>query len=176
MNLKINIKKLVQLFIMPLALTLSVSVYAQPLMIPGFMGIESSYAEAPDAGSDAVMAYFTITNLHYEPILILSASVDHFESATFNNIDHEEVESIVIQPSQRLVMEPGGYHLHLSEINLPDSDLEAYEITLLVRRGLEAMEEVEGSTDNFGAMSGVRIRDAGIPNHQEFIINVPIRN
>ncbi len=175
--MNLNIKKFAQLIAIPLAMfCFQSAVQAQPLMIPGFMGIESSYVEAPAADSDSTMAYFTITNLHQEPILLLSASGDNFESATLNNADHEEIESVVIEPGQRLVMAPGGFHVHLSEIDASSSNEESYKITLLVRRGLEPMEAIEGSEENFGAMSGARSRGAGIPNEQEFVINVPVHN
>jgi copper(I)-binding protein len=154
---------------------LSLSVHAQPIMIPGFMGIESSYFDAPEADADSTMAYFTISNLHQEPILLLSASGDSFGHAMLNNAEHEPVDSILIEPGQRLVMQPGDYHVHLDEIDSEVVDEDTYAVTLLVRRGLEAMEEVEGSA-GFGAMSGVRVREAGIPNEQEFVVNVPVRH
>jgi copper(I)-binding protein len=173
--MNINIKKIAHLFVISLSIICMQSLHAQPIMVPGFMGIESSYIEAPEEGSDSTTAYFTISNFHYEPILILSANGDSFESAALNNADHGTVESILIEPGQRLVMQPGGFHVHLSEIDATMFDEDSYDITLLVRRGLEPMEEVE-AVQELGAMSGVRSREAGIPNEQEFVVNSPVKH
>ncbi|MDG2091397.1 MAG: copper chaperone PCu(A)C [Gammaproteobacteria bacterium] len=173
--MNLNIKKFLQIFSIPLAILCFQSAHAQPIMIPGFMGIESSYLDALEADSDSTMAYFTISNLHQEPILLLGASGDKIGHAMLNNSDHQAVDSILIEPGQRLVMQPDGYHVHLDEIDTSDADEGFYAVTLLVRRGLEAMEEVE-AIENLGAMSGQRGREAGIPNEQEFVVNVPIRN
>ena len=173
--MNLNIQKIAQLFAIPLAILCMQSAHAQPIMVPGFMGLESSYVEAPEAGSDSTTAYFTISNFHHEPILILSATGDGFESAALNDANHGAVESIIIEPGQRLVMQPGGFHVHLSEIDASMFDEGSFEITLLLRRGLEAMEEVE-AVEELGAMSGVRSREAGIPNEQEFVVNVPVKH
>ena len=170
-----NIKKLLQFFSISLAMFSFQFAYAQPIMIPGFMGIESSYLDAPEADSHSTMAYFTISNLHHEPILLLGASGDEIGSATLNNSEHQAVDSILIEPGQRLVMQPAGYHVHLDEINISDADKDFYSVTLLVRQGLEAMAEVD-AVEFLGAMSGQRGRKAGIPNEQEFVVNVPITN
>jgi len=150
------------------------TVHAQPIVIPGFMTIESSYLEAPEAGSDSTLAYFTIWNLHYEPIIILSSTTDISENVTFNGHGHEEVSTILIQPSERLVMGPDGFHIDLDEIDTSISAGEFHEITLLVRRGLKAEEEIEGQEKD--ANTGQRFRAAGIPNEHSFVVNVPVRN
>ena len=148
--------------------------FAQPIMIPGFMGIESSYFDAPEADSDSTMAYFTIANLHQEPILLLAASGDSFGHVMLNNAEHEPVDSILIEPGQRLVMQPGGYHVHLDEIDSDVADEGTFAVTLLVRRGLEAMEEVEAQQGD--ANAGQRAIEAGVPNEQEFVVDVPVRH
>ncbi len=173
--MNLNIQKVAQLFAIPFVMLCLQSAHAQPLMVPGFMGIESSYVEAPEAGSDSTTAYFTISNFHYEPILILSATGEGFESAALNNADHGAVESIIVEPGQRLVMQPGGFHVHLSEVDASMFDEGSLDITLLLRRGLEPMEEVE-AVEELGAMSGVRSREAGIPNEQEFVVNFPVKH
>jgi len=167
-----NIKKISYLMALPLLMLGLHSTYAQPIMIPGFMGIESSYMDAP-AGSDSSNAYFTITNFHYEPIVLLSASTDVFANATFLGPNDDELEQVVIQPEGRLVMSPDGVHLRLRDV-ATITENESQQITLLVRRGLEADEEIEGTT-GFGGLSGSRTREAGIPNEKEYVVNVPVK-
>ncbi|MDG2091396.1 MAG: copper chaperone PCu(A)C [Gammaproteobacteria bacterium] len=147
---------------------------AQPIIVPGFMVVESSYLEAPESSAHSTLAYFTIANLHDEPIILLGASSDISESATLNGPGHEELESIVIQPSERLIMGSDGFHVHFDELDSSIDSGDAQEITLLVRRGLEALEEVEAQERN--ANNGIRARRAGIPNEHDIVVRVPVRN
>jgi copper(I)-binding protein len=148
--------------------------FAQPVVVPGFMAVETSYLEAPAADSQSTLAYFTIANLHNEPIVLLGASSDLSESARLNNPEHEEVESIVIQPRERLVMESDGYYVHLNEVDSAIAEGGSQEITLLVRRGLEAMEEVEAQERD--SNNGIVAREAGIPNEHDIVVRVPVKN
>lgn len=168
------IKKIAQIIITPLAMLFFQVAHAQPVVVPGFMAIESSYLEAPESGSHSTMAYFTIANLHSEPIVLLGASSEIFESASLNAPGHETVESIVIQPRERLEMGVDGYHVHLDEIDETIAAGNMQEVTLLIRRGLEAMEEVEGQGGDRNA--AVRFREAGIPNEHDVEVRVPVRN
>jgi copper(I)-binding protein len=148
--------------------------YAQPIMIPGFMGIESSYMEAPMADSESTSAYFTIANLHYEPIVLLGASGDMFENAVFVGSDNEELEQVIIQPGGRLVMEPNGVHLKINDVEASSANEHFQELTLLVRRGLEPLDEVDEQRRD--ANNGQRGREAGVPNEHRFVVNVPLTN
>ena len=171
--MNLNIKKFAQFFAIPLAILCFQSVQAQPIMIPGFMGIENSSLDAAAAGADSTSAYFTISNLHYEPIILLSASGEAFENAAFIGSNNEELEQVIIQPGDRLIMGSNDVHLRLSGIDASINDERSQAITLLVRRGLEPEEEVE-AIENLGAMSGQRSREAGIPNEKEYVVNVPV--
>ena len=167
--------KIAQIIITPLViLFLQATVQAQPVVVPGFMAIESSLLEAPEPGSHSTLAYFTISNLHSEPIVLLGASSEIFESASLNAPGHEAIESIVIQPRERLIMESDGFHVHLDEIDSSLASGQSQEVTLLVRRGLEALEEVEAQERN--ANSGIRARRAGVPNEHDIVVRVPVRN
>ncbi len=169
-----NIKRISRLFAIPLLMLCFQSTQAQPIMIPGFMGIESSYMDAPAAGSDASNAYFTISNLYSEPIVLLSATGDIFENATFLGPNNDELEQLIIQPGERLVMGPDTVYMHLSDLQTSSIEDHSQQITLLVRRGLEAEEEVEAQ-DGFGGLSGARQREAGIPNEKEYVVNVDLK-
>lgn len=168
------IKKIAQIIITPLAMLFFQVAHAQPVVVPGFMAIESSYLEAPESGSHSTMAYFTISNLHSEPIVLLGASSEIFESASLNAPGHEAIESIVIQPRERLEMGVDGYHVHLDEIDDSLANGQSKEVTLLVRRGLEPLEEIEGQ-DAF-RNAGIRSRDAGIPNEHDIVVHVQVGN
>ena len=154
---------------------LQTTAQAQPILVPGFMGIESSYMEAPAAGSDSSNAYFTISNLHYEPIVLLSASGEAFGNATFIGPDGNQLEQVVIRPGGRLVMGPNNVHLRLGEFDAEANDEGYQDITLLVRRGLEPEEAVE-AIEELGVMSGVRSREAGIPNEKKYVVHVMVRD
>ena len=171
-----NIKKINRsIFLLLTFLFVQAAAQAQPLMVPGFMAIENSSMDAPTAGSDSSNAYFTITNLHSEPIVLLSASGDIFESATFIGANSDELEQVVIEPGDRLVMGPNDIHLRLSEVDAAVTEDRSQAITLLVRRGLEPEPEVE-AVDELGAMSGVRSREAGIPNEKKYVVHVMVRD
>ena len=144
--------------------------FAEPLVIPGFLGIESSYIEESD--SNSASAYLTLTNLHHEPILILSASGDIFENATLIDSNNEELEYIEVLPRERLVMGSGSTHIQLNEIDDSITAGDTIELTLLVRRGREAMEYVEEFFD-----SSVRETfGGGIPNEKEYVMHISVRN
>lgn len=171
-----SIKKVnLTIIILMTLMFLQTAVQAQPILVPGFMGIESSYMDHPAAGSDTSNAYFTISNLHYEPIVLLSASGDTFENATFIGTNGNELEQVIIQPGDRLVMGPNNVHLRLAELDAAATDESSQDITLLVRRGLEPEDAVE-AIQELGAMSGVRSREAGIPNEKKYVVNVIVRD
>ncbi|MBN4053642.1 copper chaperone PCu(A)C [Haliea sp. AH-315-K21] len=174
--MNLNITKLSKVFIVPLAmLFFQTTAYAQPVMVPGFMGIESFYIE--NSGSDTANAYFTIVNFDDEPMRILSASGDAFGNAIITGTNNEELEYIEIMPNERVVMAPSSMYFQLSDLG--DSLIvgETHEITLLIRRGREAGEMVEETTRGAGgAFSGGRLRDAGIINEKEYVVKVPVRN
>ncbi len=173
--MKLSLKTISRLIAVPMAILCLQTAVAQPIMIPGFMGIENSSLDA-SSGSDTANAYFTITNLHREPIVLLSTTGDVFESASFIGADNQELEQVVIEPGDRLIMGANGIHVRLSGVDAAVAEEYTQPITLLVRRGLEAEEEVEASEENFGVMSGMRLREAGIPNEKEYVVNVPVMN
>ncbi len=170
-----SIKKINRTIIIFIALLfVQTAAQAQPVIVPGFMGIESSYMEAPDASSESASAYFTIANFHYEPIVLLGATGDIFENATFVGSNNEELEQVIIQPGGRLVMSPDDVHIQLNDVDSSSAEEHFQELTLLVRRGLEPLEEVEAQRRD--ANNGQRAREAGVPNEHRFVVNVPITN
>jgi len=173
--MNLNILKLGKFFIVLLAaLGFQLSAHAQPVMVPGFMAIESSYIE--NAGSDSANAYFTITNFDDEPMRILSASGETFESAVVIGPNNETLEYVEILPNERLAMDARGMHIQLSNVSESVMAGETQEVTLLIRRGREAMEAVEAQEGGFaGAFSGPKIREAGIPNEQDYVVRVPVK-
>lgn len=153
-------------------LTLQAPVSAQPLLVPELLIVEESYLEpAEDQNSSNV--YFTITNLHKDPIRLLKTktSTGDYESASLVGANNEELEYIEILPSQRLVMEPSGMHVQLHDMDASIGSESPVELTVLVRQGREALPYQEGGID-----AGTRrvIRE-GIPNEHEFTVRVPVR-
>ena len=143
---------------------------AESLIIPGFMGIESSYIEASDV--DTANAYFTLVNLHYEPLLLLGIKTELAENVTFYDSNNEVLEYVEVLPGERLVMRPGGIHAELTAIESSIAAGEAIELTLHTRRGREAMEYVEEFFDN----SMRETKGGGIPNEDEYVMHVTARN
>lgn len=174
MNVRFNLLSLFRkIFVISfLSLISQSSVFAEPFLIPGFFGVESSHIEAPAAGSDSASAYFTLSNLHYEPILVLSASSDFFDNATMLSSNNEELEYIELLPGERLDMQASGMHIQLNGIEDSLNAGDLHEITLLIRRGREAMEYVEAFFDN-------SIRETfggGIPNEKEYVMHIAVKN
>lgn len=174
MNVRFNLLSLFRkIFVISfLSLIAQSSVFAEPFLIPGFLGVESSHIETPDAGSDSTSAYFTLANLHYEPILVLSASGDFFDNATMLGSNNEELEYIELLPGERLDMQASGMHIQLNGIEDSLNAGDLHEITLLIRRGREAMEYVEAFFDN-------SIRETfggGIPNEKEYVMHIAVKN
>lgn len=167
-----NIKR--SIIILLTMLFVQTAAHAQPVMIPGFMGIESSYMEALATSSESAAAYFTIANLHYEPIVVLGLSGDIFDHATFLGPNGDELEQVIIQPGDRLVMAPNNVHFQLSGLDSANLEGHFQELTLLVRRGLEPLEEVEAQRRD--ANNGQRGREAGVPNEHKYVVKVPLRN
>ncbi|PCJ41564.1 MAG: hypothetical protein COA71_08390 [SAR86 cluster bacterium] len=172
--MNVNINFLRKCLVIPFVILITQSTaFAEPLLIPGFLGIESSYIETPEADSNTTNAYFTIINLHNQPIRLLNTNSDFFGSAVFHAANGEELEYIEVLPRERVVMEPGGIYIQLNEIT--DSITAAdstHEVTLLVRRGREAMEFVEEYFDN----SERELRGGGIPNEKEFLAHISVRD
>ncbi len=144
---------------------------AAPLVIPGFFGIESPYIEATESDMGNANIYFSITNLHAEPILILSASGELFGDATLKNSNNETLEYIEVQPRERVVLEPGGMHIQLNDVESAVHAGDVHEISILFRRGLEAEEYVEEFFDN----SIREFKGGGIPNEKEYVLHIPIQ-
>ena len=174
MNMKFNLVNLFRKALVMSALTIlsQSSVLAEPLLIPGFLGVESSHIEAPAAGSDSTRAYFTMTNFHYEPILLLNVTSDIFENATMLGSDNQELEYIELLPGERLDMRAQGIHIQLNDIDESLAAGDVHEVKLLVRRGLEAMEFVEEFFDN----SIRELRGGGIPNEKEYVMHITVGN
>ena len=171
MNLIINTIRRFLVFILVIPFFQSTA-FAQPFLIPGFLAVESSYIAQPESDSNTTSAYFTLTNLHDEPILILSASGDIFESSSLRNSSNEELEYIEVLPRERLVMGSSGMHIQLNELDDSITTGDTVELALLVRRGREAMEYVEEFFDS-------SIRETfggGIPNEKEYIMHVSVGN
>lgn len=153
-------------------LLLQSTALAEPFVVPGFIGIESSYIVADEMNSDTASAYFTLTNLHSEPILILSASGEIFDNATLKGSNNEVLEYIEVLPRERLVMESSGMHIQLNDLNESVAAGDTIELALLIRRGREAMEYVEEFFDS-------SIRETfggGIPNEKEYVMHISVRN
>lgn len=173
--MKLSIKKIYCSIIMFLLLLfVQTVVHAQPIMVPGFMGIESSYMSVATEGAETGNAYFTISNFHSEPIVLLSASSDIFGNATFISPNNDELEQVIIEPGSRLEMAPNSVHLQLEDVDSSKVTGHFQELTLLVRRGLEPLEEVEAIEAD--ANAGQTAQEAGIPNEHRFDVSVPLRN
>ena len=71
-------------------------------------------------------------------------------------------------------MGPNNVHLRLSDLDAAIADESSHGITLRVRRGVEPEEAVE-AVEELGAMSGVRSREAGIPNEKEYVVNLDLK-
>lgn len=171
--MNILVKKLMALSGMTFAyLLLQSSALAQPMMVPELLIVEESYLEPAD-GQDSSNVYFTITNLHRDPIRLLKTktSSGEYESASFVGANNEQLEYIEILPSQRLVMEPNGMHVQLNNVDSTISSESQVEFTLLVRQGREALPYQEGGFD-IGTRRQIR---EGIPNEHEFTVRVPVR-
>mgnify|MGYP003653140901 FL=1 len=169
--------KLGQFFsIIALMLFCQTTVFAQPVMIPGFMGIESSYIEAPASDEDSTNAYFTIVNLHYEPLRLLSASSEIFENAVFLDANNQQLEFVEILPGQRIAMIPGGLHMQLNDIDSGIAAGDSFEFKLKVRRGREALPFQEEMVAVGLFSGGPSPRPAGIPNEDEYAVKVPVKH
>ena len=154
------------------------SLVAQPVMIPGFFGVESYYIEAPANGADSTNAYLTIVNLHYEPLRLLGTSSELFGNAGLFDANNQVIEYVEVLPGERVVMRPGGMHIRFEELDPAIAAGETVDLTLKVRRGREALEPVEAfdPMDNVGALVGRKAVKAGIPNEDEYVIKVDVRN
>ena len=146
--------------------------FADPFIIPGFLGIESSYVETPESDSDFANLYFTLTNLHHEPILILNASGDLFDNSTLKGSNNEDLEYIEVPPRERIVMQSGSTHIQLNKVADTISIGDTIELALLIRRGREAMEYVEEYFDN----SLRETYGGGIPNEKEYVMHITVTN
>ncbi len=156
-------------------LTMQSAALAQPLIVPELLLVEESYAEAPADGQNSTNVYLTITNLHKDPIRLLKAKTGsgEFENSRLFGANNEELEYIEILPSQRVVMEPNGMHMQLSDLDAAAfRDQNRLPFTILVRQGREALPYQEGGFDN-GTRRTIR---EGIPNEHEFTVNVALRN
>lgn len=169
-----NIKKLNQFLALPLlALFLQSGVVAQPLFLPGFFGLSDTYVDAPEIGSDSVNAYFTFMNFYYEPVLLLSAESEAFGSITFYD-GSEELEFIEVQPGDQVVMSADGLHIRLNDIDDSLTDMDSFDLTLLIRRGLEAEEFVEEYVI-FNNNQQIK-KGGGIPNESEHVVQFSLKH
>lgn len=170
---KLTLNRLLTLAISLLLAFLTVGVKAESRLFPGFLFVESAYLEQ---GSDLTSAdaYITVTNLHPEdPLVLLTASSEIFEGATFFDDANAEMTQVVIQPGERLA----GLRVALSGVDLTDSSGAPVEFSFLIRRGLEAMEAVDAIETNNGPFGGgIKAREAGIPNEDEYTFRVDIRD
>tara|TARA_R100001143_G_C3354639_1_gene131580 strand:+ start:1635 stop:2147 length:513 start_codon:yes stop_codon:yes gene_type:complete len=162
-------KKFLGFLALPLALLTLQPVMAQPVMMPDLLLIEESHMETPNG--EAANAYFTITNLHEDPIRLLSASGEGFETASLRDANNEVIEYVEILPGERVVMQPSGIHVQLENVDSELADGYPVEFTLLVRQGREALPYQEGGI-NAGTRREIR---EGIPNEHEVSVNVPVR-
>jgi len=174
--MKLLVKRMIGLLTLSLAcLTMHSTALAQPLMVPELLIVEESYIESPADGQDSANVYFTITNLHKDPIRFLKAKTGsgEFENSKLLGANNEELEYIEILPSQRVVMEPNGMHVQLSDVDAAAlRDQNRLPFTILVRQGREALPYQEGGFDG-GTRRVIR---EGIPNEHEFTVNVAVRN
>lgn len=144
---------------------------AEPYFVPGFFSVEMSNIEAPQAGMDSTKAYFSIRNVHpREPVLLLSLSSGMFEDATLVGANGEELEYVEVAPGELFVMGPNTAHVELSGVDTSLMAGDSVEVTLLIRRGREAMEPVEAEFD----VSTRTESEAGIPNEKEFIVTAQV--
>lgn len=166
--------KLGRLLALPVFLLLLPGVVsAQASLYPGFMMVEA-FLDRPDSGAGDSNAVISISNLHEsDPLVLLDITGENFESATIYNENNEEIDQLVIQPGERVYNIP----VMLNGVDSSVFDDSTYDLNFFVRRGLEAMEPVEAIEGTQGAFSGgIKAREAGIPNEDEYIVNFAIRN
>lgn len=147
---------------------------AESRLIPGFLFVETAYLEQQGNDTNTADAYFTLTNLHAEdPLVLLAVSGENFESATFRGNENAVLDQIVIQPGERVA----GIHLVMTGANLTDAGDAPLEFSVLIRRGLEPLPPVDAIAPSGGLFSGgIKAREAGIPNEDEYIFKVDIRS
>ncbi len=173
MSIKFTFNQLLTFALSLLLIVLAGTVKAESRLYPGFLFIESAYLEQ---GSDAnsAEAFFTLTNLHPDdPLVLLTVSSDIFEAATFEDAENSPLSQIVIQPGERLE----GVRVVLAGVNLSESSHSMVDFNVLIRRGLEPLPPVDAIESSGGLFSGgIKAREAGIPNEDEYIFRVDIRN
>ena len=177
MSIKITLNRLLAFPISLLFILSAAGVKAESRLIPGFLFVESAYLQQQANSANTADAYITVTNLHPDdPLVLLNVSSENIEAATFNNADNPELNQIVIQPGER----KADIHMVLSGVDLADSPGDALEFSLLIRRGLEAMEPVDAIINDEGQQGaffgGIKNREAGIPNEDEYVVIVDVRN
>lgn len=177
MSIKIILNRFLAFPISLLLILFAAGVKAESRLIPGFLFVESAYLQQQGNSANTADAYITVTNLHPDdPLVLLDVTSDFFETATFSSDDNSELAQIVIQPGERVA----GIHMLLSGFDLAESQGDALEFSFLIRRGLEAMEAVDAIANDEGQQGaffgGLRNREAGIPNEDEYILRVDIRD
>lgn len=142
-------------------------VLARPILIPGFIYVDTAYIEMPAPGTNQANVTFTVQNMHAnDPLVILSLLGDSLAEATM-------FDQVVINPGE--VSAPLNVVVTLADdFTINDDEL---DLNLLVRRGLEAMEYVEAIDDPRARARvplGFKQQKSGIPNEDEYRITFDI--
>ncbi len=150
---------------------------AEPKLFPGFLFVEDAYLERSAQGENQAVAHFSIKNLHADdPIVLLGLTGEMFEEATVYDAQDNMQEEWVINPGETLT----GLRAVLSDIELTDADARTVALNLYIRRGLLAMEAIEEVNNDEGQQGaffgGLKNREAGIPNEDEYLVAFDIRN
>jgi hypothetical protein len=166
------------LMLMPALLILTQKIaLAEPKLIPGFLFVENAYLEPLELSENQAVAHFSIKNLHADdPMVLLGLTGEMFEVAALYDSQDNMREELVINPGETLT----GLRAVLSSMELSDTDANTIGINLFIRRGLLAMEAIEEINNDEGQngafFGGLKNREAGIPNEDEYLVAFDIRN
>jgi hypothetical protein len=171
-KLRQSVSSLLLLF--PLLLLSSSAVFAEPKLFPGFLFVESAYLEQSGSAADEADIYFSIRNLHADdPIVLLGINGDEEAAARMYDGQNAMLQQIVINPGETV----SGIHAVLRNADLSAAEDGQLALNLLIRRGLEALPPVDAIESSGGLFSGgVKAREAGIPNEDDYQVRFDIRN
>ena len=99
--------------------------------------VEHAYIRATIPGTIHSSAYMSIENKGNEIVMLLSASSDvserieiHQHSMVNGMMRMRKVESIIIEPKERVTLQPSGLHLMIFDVKKPLKSQQEVEITL----------------------------------------------
>jgi hypothetical protein len=175
---KIIRKSLGFLLVLPVLMVLTQSLaLAEPKLFPGFLFVENAYLERSEQNENQAVAHFSIRNLHTDdPLVLLGVTGEMFEEARLYDAQNNMREEFVINPGETL----RGLRAELNDIEFTDAEAISIALNLYIRRGLLAMEAIEEVNNDEGQQGaffgGLKNREAGVPNEDEYLVAFDIRN